>query len=248
MTEYSLTLMSFRLRLAQWIQKPLRWFKSTAGKFSAFAKIIWTYISRRASKLSTRIISAHYFNYDTIPLRVYVDIVNTGNYRLVSKSKIADVDKCFEVWEQITIAQSEALGGNKHRITLDALKAYNRYCAEYIIINSLLTKCLYKYDENTLKELAGYGFVIDKKDYRKSLEICFGRVKQYLTRMQSKELELKELMKENESRGTLKFGELIANASYGMGFNIREDILLSEFNQYMKILQEKNKDGRTKEK
>lgn len=136
-------------------------------------------------------------------------------------------------------------------IVLLAVKKYNAYAAEFIIVNSLLTKCLYVYDPKVVEELARRGYKVDdsrgttrtkaerNEAYAKSIEANFQKLRNVGNKMLSKSEELKKLTGDVEDH-KLNFGEMLANVSAGLGFPLPHNITLSEFNQYKKIVKEKH--------
>ena len=97
--------------------------------FSAWIKQASMYIYRAVLKNVSRLISVHYFTYDTITLRLFVEIVNTGEFERVAKSRVYDVEKCYLQWEQILIMNSKMEGTNRLGVTFNSFKAYIRYQA-----------------------------------------------------------------------------------------------------------------------
>lgn len=186
----------------------------------------------------------HYFTYDTITLELFVYIINSGKFEKVAKSKVYDAEKCYLQWEQILVMNSKQEGSNKLGMTFDSFKAYIRYSAVFVMANSLLTKLQFIVDKDAVEELGklGYNIKMTKEGYAASIQAAFSKLKNVNSKIQSKQLELEKLVQQGEERMTgLNFGAIIAEVSTALGFQVGKDILLSEYNQYIKLIRLKQK-------
>jgi len=133
-------------------------------------------------------------------------------------------------------------GSNRLGVTFNSFKAYIRYQAMYIMVGALLTKLQFVVDRDAVKELAkhGYNITLTQNDYAPSIYAAFNKLQNINSKIASKQTELEQLMKGGEAmREGLNFGNLIAEVSTALGFRVGTDILLSEYNSYVKLIRSK---------
>jgi hypothetical protein len=171
-------------------------------------------------------------------------VVNTGEFEKVAKSKVYDIEKCYQVWEQILISNSKMEGSNKLGITFDSFKSYLRYSAIFIMVNSMLTKLQFVVDKDAIKQLEELGYKISMESsikYAESIKQAFNKLRNINSKIASKQIELANMIKTGEEiqHQGLNFGAMIAEVSTALGFRVGDDVLLSEYNQYVKLIKSK---------
>jgi len=234
---------SFQLYLDQMIVS-LSGLRKDLGKiFSGLVKKASTYIFRVVSKNVSVLISVRYYKYDTITLKLFVEVINSGEFERIARSKVYDAEKCLECWEQILVMNSRQEGTNRLGITFDSFKAYIRYSAVFVMVNAMLTKLQFIVDKDVVEELAGLGYNIKmtKEGYAPSIQTAFNKLRNINSKIASKQIELEALIKggDGEIKSGLDFGGMIAEVSTALGFQISKDVLLSEYNSYVKLIRAK---------
>ena len=184
----------------------------------------------------------HYFTYDTIALRIFVEIVNSGEFEKVAKGSVYDTGKCFMAWEQILIMNAKMEGSNKMGITFDSFKSYIRYSAILIMVSSLLTKLQFVVDREAVAELEIQGYNISltsSESYAISIRQAFNKLRNINSKIASKQIEIENLVRGSGATYGLNFGSMVAEVSAALGFQVGKDILLSEYNSYVKLIRAK---------
>lgn len=238
-------LISFRLSLAQRIQKRLTSWTST-GTFSVLTTKAKKWFGKRSSKLALSAGSGTYFTYENILLSLYVEIVNTGNYLLVGIDNKDEV-KCYEAWEQIVMKNSKAAGGSYFNAHMDLMKSYSRLVYERIEVRVMLTNLLFFVDDEMISILKSKGYKIDTSGgtkYVQSLNAALLRSNNINSKIKSIEERLSALATQGGEHTNLSLGELLANLSFGMGslnvtVSIGQDITLSMYNEYKRLIKKK---------
>lgn len=185
------------------------------------------------------------YSYEDIKLSLYLEIAYTGNVLLLSKSGDPDPDECVKAWEEIIKQSGKATGSLDFDNFNDLEESYVLLFSDYNAVKATLTKLSItadlKYIEDDLKWLRSKGYKFDYKtsaEYAVCIEAAMRRSDDLLTKMVMNRNETKEMYGQPIERPTL--GSLIARCSAGIGFQVSKDVLLSEFNEYNKIIQEKN--------
>jgi hypothetical protein len=100
-------------------------------------------------------------------------------------------------------------------------------------------------DWEYIKLLKDKGYAVDTSTPERILETVKYQLQiceKLITKATSKRKELEMIIKcGEESKGEVSFESMIANLNYALGFNVNEDITLSRFNEYQKIITAKNK-------
>jgi len=184
-----------------------------------------------------------YYSYDDIPLRTYLQILQTNDLKLLLKKGKLD-DSAAIAWEMITKENELLQGGNSYSIMFDHFSALTELVAEYNEVRITLWTLLYKFDMDKVLRMKELGFKIDctnNQTYRDTLFNCIRQSKNYATKIKMKRNEIDaELPKEREQQQAT-FHTLMAQLTKQLKFNIPDDITLARFNAYLKEL----KDGGT---
>jgi hypothetical protein len=196
--------------------------------------------------------TASLYSYETIRLRTYMDIVRTGNILLLVIKGKPDPEICYDAFETIIKKNSEANGNFSFDNTLDLKKVFGMLIADYVAIKAALTVLLFQVDDNLIEFLAEKGYRVEttitdeeKKEGKTVSQKYVDSIRQAMrvsdsinTRLQSKQIELDDLT--DKAGRPMGFEELIACVSAGIGFGISPDISLAGFNEYQRIIRQRN--------
>lgn len=191
-----------------------------------------------------------FWDYDTITLRLYLDVAKTGNVFWLSREGKATREECLFQWEKIIKDNGNATGSFDYDYYFNLEQSYGLLIADYNTVKACLIKLAFVIDDDVIIYLKTKGYKIDtsgKTAYEDSLQAAIKRSDNLITRIT---MVTKELTKINESGDksvmpTLE--QILANISYHVGFVIPNDVTLSGYNVYLQLVQEKYKKVEPKE-
>jgi hypothetical protein len=179
---------------------------------------------------------------------MYMEIASSGNVSLLN------APDNMEAWEEIVHLNCKANGDNEYNQYVQLAKSYALAVNEYIRTNAAISKLCIVVDRDLAEELTKKGYKIsldgNSEDYAESLIRASNKTANLLTRINMKKSEMNRLS--TPGKGLQKgLEEILAALSYSIGFPVNEDIKLSRFNEYTRILrvraeQEKQAHGRIK--
>lgn len=186
------------------------------------------------------------YTYENIPLKIYCDIVNTGNYQLVSNRKVED-HVAYDAWEKIVTENSIKSGMSDFELHMDLLKSYGKLLYDYIEVQSNLMSLLFYVDYNIINQLAEKGYRINtssSKAYTESINAGLTKCKNLVSKIRSKEEKIKSKRSNDDKHANLSFSELIANLSFGIGsmgvtIPVDHNLTLASYNEYRKLIKKK---------
>lgn len=178
-----------------------------------------------------------------------MEIARTGNLQLLVVTGAPDSFVCLEAWEKIVKKNADENGNNDYDSYYNGLKIYSTLNAEYVLVKALLTFLCFSIDYQYIEQLRKLGYKIDTTNtqlYTESLSNGLRRADNLKTKIESKAKELQLLFKGGENGKPETFEQVLAHLNAGLGFNVNEDITLSRFNEYKKILKARQhkSDGR----
>jgi hypothetical protein len=188
-----------------------------------------------------------FYTYENIPLKVYIEIINTGNYQLVSNGS-RDIEKCFDAWENIVKENAKHSNSSEFDSRLQVIKTYARLLTDYITVVTNCNSLLFFVDSKMIEELKRLGYNINTSSseaYTKSIEACIRKSANIISKMKMKENEMKSFVESDKVKeSNVSFSELIANLSFGLGslninIAIGQDITLSMYNEYKKLIKKR---------
>lgn len=103
----------------------------------------------------------------------------------------------------------------------------------------MLTKLQFVVDKGMIEELNGMGYkiVMTKEGYANSIKVAFNKLRNVNSKLESKRVELENMVKGKEvEAGSLNFGSMLAEISLALKFQVREDVLLCEYNKYVQLI------------
>lgn len=182
-----------------------------------------------------------YYTYNNIPLWLYVQIANTGNYKLVSKGKIKSTLNCLAAWEKITMLMSKQDSG-VYSDTLERSTTYIQLQADYLYIKACLSKLLILIpfiDKETISKLSDLGYEIDitnKTTYIKSIESVDRKSNNILNKIRSLESRLTTVFNESKKVKEISLGEMISSVNVTLGNNYVDQFTPLELYNTYKIM------------
>lgn len=169
---------------------------------------------------------------------MYIELVETGEFRKLLIAGVATDEECEVAWEHIINQNDRVAGGYKYLNYLNLIKDYGTLLSQYIAIKATLTTLQFRVDEDDIVWLQRLGYII-KTDgstdvYTESIRRADQRARNLLTRMGLKLNEL-EVGREKSDAVPSSFDYVMANISESLGREISDDITLARYNEYCKL-------------
>lgn len=186
--------------------------------------------------------SAKLSSYEDLSLKVYFEIIKTGNCRLLLLEGDATDKQCRKAWEDIVRRNEKSQGTLwyfQHYEDLDFLK---QVVGEYVLVSAMLNKLLYVIDWKAIHELQRMGYNLDttsNKAFERTLRERLQNVKNLITQFKMKRADMERDNKANKDEAPT-FETTMARLSVAIGFPVPENITLIRFNEFNKILRERN--------
>lgn len=179
-----------------------------------------------------------FIGYREIKLKLYIELVETSEYRKLLILGNATNEECADAWEQIVSQNDRVAGGYKYLNYLHLIKDYGTMLSQYLAIKATLTTLQFRVDEDDIDWLKRLGYLI-KVDgstdaYTESIRRADQRARNLLTRMGLKLNEL-EAGRERSDAVPSSFDYVMANISESLGREISDDITLARYNEYCKL-------------
>lgn len=211
----------------------------------------------RNSKSSSGIL----YTYEDILLKLYIEVARTGDFTKLIKSGKCGDDECLLAWEQIVKKQEKITGSNQYNSVLQLMKGYAsllndhsviRACLIHIMNGAMLNADALPLDWEVLQVLKSKGYTIRTSQRSETLEDIkngLRRNENLITKATMNKKALEKMFKDRQDKQEEQkgFEEILANLNFALGFNVDENITLSRYNEYQKILiarakaEEKNK-------
>lgn len=154
----------------------------------------------------------------------------------------ASADQAFDAWETIIRRNSRLNGTSEFDSYLNDLKGYAQYLADFNTIKSMLHVLLFEIDDGYIDYLKSRGYYINTsgaRAYEESLYRCIQQSENIKSKIKSK---LKALEKRSAEAGPpTSFEEIMASLCAALGFHVPDDLKLARYNQYLKLLKDRNK-------
>ncbi len=192
-------------------------------------------------KQSNNIIYENFLSYDTIKLKLYIEIAKTGNIKLLSLVPNPDSKDCAKIWEAIIKKSSQATKSYGFDNYLNSISSLGLVRNEWHMVRLYLIKLYFIVDKEAIEFLDSVGISINTSGahaYSLSLENAMKNSTNYITRISMLDKEIKKL--EEGKEDNYGFEEIIANTSYNIGFALDKDITLAEYNEYQRIISKKH--------
>lgn len=165
-------------------------------------------------------------------------IANSGDLeKLRIKGRVSD-NELMIAWESIVKANEKENGTNRMSAYMQLMKAYALLVNDHTVIRACLVH-LYYYPIHWeyLEFLNKKGYTVDIDNKYESIKALLRRCDNLVTKYTMKRNEIDKLMGDGKEKAKpVGFEELIANLHFALGFPVDENITLSRYNEYNKIL------------
>ena len=162
--------------------------------------------------------------------------------KLIVKGKASE-SELNEAWEFLIRKNYQVNGGFDYINYVDLVQGYNQIMAEYNVIRCTLIQLMFCVDDNYISELKDKGYRIDTTNsitYIESINAALRRSENLITRLKMKSNEIQDMMGKQGGERASSFEEIMAGLSLALKFAVPEDLKLSRFNEYKKIINERN--------
>ncbi len=202
-------------------------------------------------KDKSKITIGQYFNYENILLRTYIEIANGGDFKKLLVSGEFEIEQAVKVWESI-VNRNDSGAASKYNKVFKAHKSYTDLYHTYVYIKACFLKLYFQavmrfepIEDELIIFLEQEGYKIDKGDYHNSIITGLNKSNNFVSRLTAKENELDKLTGNNgkviKSKKPVTFEELMASITIDLGFVVSDDITLSRYNEYCKVINAKRK-------
>lgn len=168
---------------------------------------------------------------------------NTADYSLLCISGTCDADIAYDKYEAIIRKNGQMNGSLEFESYISNQIALARYIADYNTIKAMLARLLFVVDNDHIAFLKRKGYHINtsKASTYASSIVAAGRKADNLTsKIESKVKEIER--KQGQNHGSpCTFDDVMADLTAALGFNVPEDITLSRYNGYLKVIKDRNK-------
>jgi hypothetical protein len=188
------------------------------------------------------------FTYKDITLKLYLQIVEEYNFRLlIIQGEFTD-EECINAWEMILRESSTATNNLDYLNYFETLKAYAILINEYNFIKACLLKISLMIDYTCINYLCLLGYNINTSNsaaYARSIEKNARKSNNLMTKILTKQKELE--LYASETQGSLtNIEEILGNISEAIGRELDDTIKLARFNFYKNRILNKKPHGRTR--
>lgn len=178
-------------------------------------------------------------------MRTYLTIADNKQYSLLVRRGKFSPEELLTAWEAIVELSSEATGQLEYSTYKDLLVSYGELIAQYNVDKMLLLKLCLVVDDLAIGELRERGYNIATSGataYAKSLVDAFTRSNNLVTRIEMKQKELKRFSTSvNIEQYKVTYEQILAQLNAALGFSVSENITLSAFHEYQRIIKRRNK-------
>ncbi len=187
-------------------------------------------------------ISVQLQTYDTITLRDFIAISSLGDYQRLVVNGQPSSEEVTNAWIAIVRQNAEANGDRSYDSYFQLLKSYTLLVAQYTIVKAELMQLSVVIDYDLVLDLRKRGYKISLNstaELAKSIEAALKKVSNLVTKATMKQKEMEAMMANQPKSGKVGFEQLMANISTGLGFVVQDDITLARYNEYKRILKDK---------
>lgn len=196
-----------------------------------------------------------FYSYETITLKLYLEIVRTLDLKKLIVAGVADQAQCQQVWDKIMERCAEVNGGLDYVGYIDLSQRQGYLLKEYNIIKAWLIKLWFVVDDEIIGNLIdrGYNIITTKENpkynhnvslsenYKRSLIDALQRSENLVTKIKMTANEIKEMFEGKQGgRQDIMFDEIMAFLLV-RGIKVEDSITLSRYNELVKILRKTSK-------
>lgn len=186
------------------------------------------------------------YEYGNVPLKVYVEIASGSPLEKLIINGSPSREQLVEAWETIVTLN----GKNSGNFQYDAYKrlyiGYWNIIAKHLVIRASLLKLCFVIDYETVQDVRsrGYALSLDSSEaYKDTLVLGLTKSENLITRAELRKNEIERDFPKAENNGSsLSFDKVMAELSIQIAPTlVTDDITLSRYNEYLKIIRERNK-------
>lgn len=196
--------------------------------------------------------TAQCYQYSNIPLKVYLEIAENLDLSLLILSGEPSEEQLQTTWKDIIVSSTRANGNMEYDYQLNMVISYRNLLKEYNTIRAVLTKLMFVIDDELISILTKKRYKIDtsySSKYWESLTASWKRCDNMSTRLGIMMSQIKAEFKEkNNSSQHETMEEVLGSISYGIGFNVEDNVTLARFNKYKHLLKKKSETAPVKAK
>ncbi len=174
-----------------------------------------------------------------------MEVCTSGDLsNLIISGRPNEIEKA-EAWEAIVKENNEKNGSNAYTSYFEGIQNYYTLSNEYTMVRAMLIKIAMVVDWDTIKILNAKGYRINTKSsakYAESIERAFKKSSNLMTRAKMKFNEINLLSAGTDGKGE-SFEEVMANLTAMLKFVVPDDITLSRYNEYRKVIKNRSKRG-----
>lgn len=192
--------------------------------------------------MMSKLFSKSFYEYETIPLLLYINIAQTGHFHRLVLKGYPTKEEIVAKWEDIFSKNAEATGS----LSLDKYKrivrVYGKLIGEYELVRLHLMKLVLVVDNDSIAYLRQLGYKIDDTSYSsyvESIDNALHRSTSIINKIVAKRKELTGMVEES-SKSDASIEDVIASISAVLGFNLDSNITLARFNALRKIAKAKS--------
>jgi len=239
MTVSTLEHTGFRSRFTQGIKRLAVWWLSM-GILSLVSPTKALTILRITLGLNGKKELKKLLSYQTIELRTFLEIAETGNMELMGGKP----NERNAAWEEIVKRNGASQGSTLYTSYKEEIKGLNQLLVDYHCIKAALTKLVVVGDYEKFKWLKKKGYKFDTSSvaaYRKSLVENMNISNNMATRIQMKRAAMLKLIEQNQGSDKMGLQEMLAEVGSEIGFDLPDDIKLAKYNSYRDKIKAKRK-------
>jgi hypothetical protein len=171
-----------------------------------------------------------------------MEIATGGKFKSLVIRGFASLSDCVDAWEEILRKNSLNTGTLEYDSYRQLLQGYWLLVAEHTIVKANLLKLTTVIDWECIQEVRSRGYKIDVgRNYVTSLNRALRRVENLVTKARMKEQEIARMMEGSVPEQQATFDTVMARLVDALGFQVGDNLTLARFNEYKKIIQERNK-------
>ncbi len=200
--------------------------------------------------------SSWYQSIHDLPLRIFINCLVEDNLSLLIITGTPTPDQLEDAWEKISDEYTTALGDNEFKLCLILQKEVAQLTTSFKLVHyavGILQMVYYKELAEELNKLLGTAYHFDVKNpkaYKRELQLCLSKAKQYKMKLdiKSKNLEVIESKQKGKSQKPTKayFQSILISLSDHAKYAIPDTITVYEYcerirrlNQYVEQTKKK---------
>jgi hypothetical protein len=183
----------------------------------------------------------YYDSCKTLPLRIFFDIIESGNIELLVIDGKVDKAELIEAWEGIINEYADLDDNHTINDVLDKQDQLFTQAALYCEIKGMLIYLIGAHDQEYVDRLNELGYTINVNSQKEKIESIQNndrRANHISTRMQFIKKSIEKYSEESGKKGS--FDEVMASIAMELKLEPSEDITVSRYLAYKKKIHERN--------